>query len=475
VDVTLSSSKLFLSNIAVAILSFLALVVFARELSPTLLGAFFLFEAILLFTSMFFDVGIRGALEKRISEGMDPGTVYTTALSVNFVTIGIACIGIFLFRSEINEYIGVNVSELLILGVVLYSVSHLHIHLLAGKLRPGETASLRFIHYFTWFFGGFILLHFGFGVRSIIYSYIGGIIIQFFIGIWKETPPIGFPSLNVAYSLVDFGKYYLFSNISRYLYNWTDVLIIGLLLTTTEVGEYEVAWRIAGVTILLSSAVGTAIFPKISALASSEDTKEIRNLTRSSIIYSTIVILPALFATIFLAQDILSILFGQEYISAAYVLIILLIGRLFQGPLIVLEKIVQGIDSPEISAKINIFSAVFNILLNCIFIWSIGLVGAAIATSIAYGVSAFFHYRYVNSRINVSFPKEKFVWVLISSSVMTVIIYGINRRYAIEDLAELGIVISIGMIIYFIILLLRSSFRNDLLTVLDRYKNAFWN
>lgn len=462
---TKSTLKLFLANITTAIFSFLGVVYFARELGPNAIGIFFLFEALLLMVSTIFDGGIRGAVEKRISEGNEPGSIYTTAFVLNSISIGGACVVLYSIRGNINLYMGENLTMVLIIGVLIYSASHLHLKLLLGELRAGETAILHAIQYGVWFIFGAYLVNKEWGLIALVYSFILGIVIKYIVALYKRVPPIGKPSIDHAQSLIHFGKYYIFSDLTRYFYNWLDIILIGYFLTATAVGQYEVSWRLAGVTILLSRAIGTAVFPQISSYDAQNEAEKVRTLTSNALTYTVLIIIPAFFATMLLSEQLLTVLFGSEYNVASSVLIVLIFGRIFQGGLIILERATQGINKPEISAKINSVSIMMNFILNIVLIYWFGIIGAAIATTFSYIISLSLHLYSFNTYYSITIMYRKVGWMIMSSIIMTSIIKIWINFVGADTLISLYFIITVSIVSYLALILLLPSFRREILHV----------
>jgi len=84
--------RLFLSKGGNAILYFLGLAYFSRHLTPDEMGAFVLFLAVLGISSIPADFGIKGALEKRLSEGTDPEKTLGSALAFKAVTLAVVAV-----------------------------------------------------------------------------------------------------------------------------------------------------------------------------------------------------------------------------------------------------------------------------------------------------------------------------------------------------------------------------------------------
>ena len=470
-NVARSSAKFFLSNTGVAFISFLGVAYFARHLGPEAIGIYFLFEAVLRMVGTVSDFGIKSAVEKRISEGGPAGELYVSALIFSIISSSLFSILILLSSDYLNQYFGFKLSTYLVLGLILYTGANLQGKVLLGELRAGETAVINFSEWIVWLVFGFLFIKLGFGVISIVYSLLFGLATKLLWGVWKQDTPLDRPSWSSFISLFNFSKYSIISDIGRYFYNWADLVIIGLLLTTTAVGQYEVAWRVAGVTIILSRAISQTIFPQISQWVSNSQKKEIENLLSEATVWTVALIIPAFFATLLLSRDILIVLFGTEYESAWLVVILLISGKLFQSELIILEKTLQALDRPDLTARATLVGMISNIVLNFALIYSIGLLGAAIATSTTYLISGILMYNYISEYITLRPNIRKLFWIVISSTSMTLLLLGVRYYIRVENIWILLFIISIGVLSFLLFVLIYRPIRADLKSSISNYSN----
>lgn len=447
-NTTSSTSRLFAARSAGAILVFVGVTVYARILGPTEIGSFFLFQALVGILSIPANFGINPAVAKRISEGDETGTVMTTAFLLKGLPIFVVSVFIFTFSSHINNYIGVDASLLLILGIIFQELSRIIMKTIEGELRVGETSIIRFIDRSFWVISGGVFVLFGFGAKGIIYGLLIGKLAGFFVGYIRTNTTITWPSFKIAKSLFQFSKFSLVTNLGGYVYNWMDILLLGAILGQTAVGVYEVVWRVTGVVILFSSSLSTSIFPEISRLNAKSNYERIEQIITQSITPSLYFIIPAFFGVIFLGEEILTLVFGSSYSSGWVILIILMVDKIAQGIQLVLGKALQAIDKPDQAAIASVSSIVVNILLNLLLISRWGIVGAAVGTVIASFTNDILHYRYLLKHVSVKFPFKHLGWCFFSSIMMSAVLYYITINFEISNIPTLIAVIFIGACVY---------------------------
>ncbi|PEN14519.1 hypothetical protein CRI94_05705 [Longibacter salinarum] len=160
-----------------------------------------------------------------------------------------------------------------------------------------------------------------------------------------------------------------------------DVLMIGMLISPTESGLYNVASRIATVLVFVLSSVNAIMAPLASKLYSQKKFDELQRVVdlaaRVSFVFSGIVAV-----AIFLVRFELLGIFGDEFRASASALWPLLVGQVvnsFSGPAIMLLNMT---DRQGVSARILGVTAIMNVILNFGFIQMVGFQGAAFATMI---------------------------------------------------------------------------------------------
>lgn len=408
------------------------------------------------------DFGLRGAVEKRISEGETPGVFLSSAIVLKLIPITVIVLGILLLRPWINDYIGAEVAMLLALAIVIQEAANLSLFILKGELRVGETAILNVLRESIWVGGGAILVvSYGFQAEAMIYSLLIGLAMMAVWGWYKSSIQLQRPTITHARSLFDYGRYNAISSIGGYFYSWMDIAIIGLFLTQAHVGAYEIAWRVTAITILFSNAIASSMFPQISAWNSTNDKNRIENMIPNLLTPSLLLVIPAFFGTVLYSQEILRFTFGEEYTIAWLVLIVLMFDKITEAVQVILGRTLQAIDRPDLAAKATIVAISLNLVLNLVLIWRFELVGAAVATTFASLVGGvFLHAYYLNRIITVRVPYREITECVIASVGMSIVLLMWKRLFEVTSVFTLIVSISIGVIFYAIFIMFSPSLRH---------------
>lgn len=177
-----------------------------------------------------------------------------------------------------------------------------------------------------------------------------------------------------------FGKFVLGTNFSSMFFNKMDLMMIAFFLHPMAVGLYNVATRVTNYMEVPMSGIAQAIYPRLAQVGKEQGYQKVGALYERSVGYLLALTLPIVLVVFFLPEPIIALVAGEQYLSAAPVLSILVIavlvkpwGRLFGITL-------DAIGKPKSNFYFLLAGLVLNIGLNAIFIQFWGLAGAALAT-----------------------------------------------------------------------------------------------
>ncbi|MEF8824983.1 MAG: flippase [Halapricum sp.] len=462
-NIAKASSKLFGASSFNTVVGFAGVTFFARELGAGQMGVFFLFEAVLGVLSLVADFGIRGAVEKRISEGQPAGEVFSTALVMKTVPMAAIIVAVILLREPINGYVGAEVAFLLLIGIVLQELAETQQMVLSGEQRVGEMALPDTARQIGWVGVGALLVLQGYGITGLIYGLFMGYGVMFVWSWYRSASSLGRPSVDRGRSLLDFSKYHVVSKTQGYVYSWMDVAIIGFFLTPTAVGAYEIAWRVTEAVLILSNSVAVAVLPKISEWHAEGLTDRIGGLVSDATVPSLILVIPALGGTVVLSREILTFVFGPEFAVAALVLVILSGEKIVQAIYRLFHRSLHGIDRPDLAARTIVVTLAVNLVLNFLLVGPLGIEGIAVATTVSFALGAFLHWRYFTRYVQVYLPVRELGWCVASAAAMALAVGGLERVVAVDSIAVLLVLIAVGAAVYLFSLATYPPLRSRLL------------
>lgn len=174
----------------------------------------------------------------------------------------------------------------------------------------------------------------------------------------------------------------MFSAAFIFISNWTDVFMLGAMVTKTELGIYNAAYKLAILSLIVINAVNTVLGPKISELYSKNKMDEIKLEVQGATKIITYITIPIVLILLIFRVQLLS-LFGEEFIKGEMVLIIVSVGLLFNA---LSGSVGQILNMTEYQSQLKYFtliSVIINIVLNYLLINKYGITGAAFATIIS--------------------------------------------------------------------------------------------
>jgi O-antigen/teichoic acid export membrane protein len=384
----------FLSEVLIFIFGFAASIILARILGPTGKGIYSLILLIPGLLLTFGSFGIEsanvyfvGSRKYKIEDIVSNSLILAFFLSVFLILI-------FLVISQLNffqDFIRTNQIPILYLwlAVLIIPLSLLlgfFRNILRGKGDITDYNKVRILESAIFLIGIiFFLMIFQKNIFGAVLSYLLSIICACLLNVFlirKITQIRFYLTKNLLRdSLIYGGKVYL-ANAMSFLNYRLDMLLIALFLTPAAVGFYSIAVGIAEKLFIISGTLAGVLFPKISSLSSGEASDFTPKVSRHTFF---LMIVASLFLAI-LAQPLIKILFGVNFLPSVLPLLILLPGIIAFGIGGVLAADLSGRGRPEFAFYSSFACLIVNIILNIIFIPKWGIGGAALASSISYWI-----------------------------------------------------------------------------------------
>jgi len=242
------------------------------------------------------------------------------------------------------------------------------------------------------------------------------------------------------------------------LYYRVDMIMLHWLREPRDVGLYAAAYRFLDAVILLAASIGGPFYPRLASMAG-RDLPGIRDLLEGTWKPLLALGLPVLIGTVFLAEPLTQVLFGEEFVEAGVVLQVLILGSLPLMWIAIPNHALLAADVVLPLAKVYGLSVAVNVLLNIVLIPRWGPVGAAVATVLCEWLNLAFVVWMVRREFGLSLSYEGLWRYILAALAMSVVVW-LGR-----DLS-LAVVIPLGLVAYAGGLMLMGFLRSpDLLTV----------
>lgn len=315
-----------------------------------------------------------------------------------FISLVFTTLFFVVFRQQINSYIGLNISNLILIWLyVSVAEDFLVQYFLAVKKQL--CSSLLSITAK----GIYILLitFISFDVETLVILNIlsHASVLLYVLGMNRKD--IGKFEFEKSWfkEVLNFSLWQLFGFSGLYLINFGDTAAIKYFMTTEDVGVYNVAYKLFNSIANFSFVISGFFASSISVSFTKINTKRIKNFFYKDRFLILIIVLIAHSIVIVFSRTIIVFLYGYSYENAAVIFNILMIGSLFKYFSVFYMIYYNTNKKHKILQTLNIIQAALNLLLDVILINIFGLIGPAIATVISIILKTLFSIHYCEKRI----------------------------------------------------------------------------
>lgn len=386
----------FISIATASLAHFVLRIILGRELGVEGLGVYTLAFTIYLLGVQFAAFGIHAALTKYIAEYIDDleriKTYVSSGMTASIITGAIMGVIIFLLA----PYIAISFFQIPELEFPIQLTAFCYPFIAIQKTVLGTLNGFRRMHIlafinivqnvFVVVTSIILVIYYKMDILGAMVALVGPTIL---IGLVSPILIWNFFSLDYR-SLWDtstirkinlFGFYVVLANTISFINTQIDSILIGYFLGSTEVGIYAVAVLFSQPLTLIPSAVQQITAPISATLYGKGDIEGIRRVVFSTMKKILIVSLILAVVIAILAQPVIVFFFTTEFISSYGPLIILLIGQAIFAGFMAVSSTLASIGKVNVLFRIHAICVVLNTILNIILIPSLGITGAAIATT----------------------------------------------------------------------------------------------
>jgi O-antigen/teichoic acid export membrane protein len=210
-------------------------------------------------------------------------------------------------------------------------------------------------------------------------------------------------SLALARRAVGLGLRYHIGMAAVYLLFRVDVLLLNARVSRSDVGLYSLAVTLAEMTYLLTDSVAQVMLPRQISVEMSEASTVTARVARSNFLAAVV----ALVGIACLGPFVVPLVFGSAFSGAVPALLALGPGILALATVRPVGAYLIRLNRPFVMSAATGTSMVVNIALNLMLIPVWGIVGASVASSVAYTLLAGFYLRWMARAAGV--PMRVFV------------------------------------------------------------------
>lgn len=383
------TASAFGAQVGIYALGFIGSVLIARALGAEGRGRYYLPVTAAMFASVVFHLTLASAntflyAERRFSLRELAGNA--TLLAVPLGVAGAAVlVGVYSLTAD-SLFPGVRLGDLLIAAAVLPFQLHLlwmnNLFQLSRRVSRSQAALLAGALVQTVLIA--VLYASGvLDVRLVLVLYAASQLVPWALMVWwaREFAPMR-PSFDRdrLRATVGFGLKLHIGLVASFLLLRADVFLVSFFLGTREVGIYSLAVLLAELVVLLTNPLVIAALPFQADAGIQEAGRLSFKAARFNLIFA--LVLGAVFAaTLWLA---IPLLYGREFAAAYSALVALLPGIAAMAVSQPLGNWLTRQGRPWVLTGMGVGAFLLNLALNVVLLPSLGLVGASIASSVAY-------------------------------------------------------------------------------------------
>lgn len=275
------------------------------------------------------------------------------------------------------------------LAIMPFSLRYLYGGILRALKRTKEALLVERVIIYV--FGIIAIFTLGnlYGLRGMAYGFVISCFVSFSAGMFFTHKSMPKSSEVIKYRkkiLLASGIPLLFVAVATQMNGQISVLILGSFGSNSDVGIYSTALKVSLVLSLILTAINTIAGTTISELHALGDKDKLEKIFSKTSALGFILALP-LFLVMFLFPEIILSLFGSEFTAGSSTLMVLAVGQLINitvGPTLF---ILAMTGHEKVLAKAIGASLVINIIVGLIFIPTLKVFGAGLATALAMTIS----------------------------------------------------------------------------------------
>lgn len=479
--------SVFRSKILIKVIGAFTAPLLTRLLGPQRYGIYATLLAIFSISQILFTSGINSGIKKFLAEDRPLANWKNQVFGFYFrVSVLLSVIGGAFFAVAagvgiVERALGVSYTlyfYLLAVYLVSNQASEYNLRSLMGLQKESYSEPLRVFRKGVFAISAVTLVFVGFSVGGVLSAHILASTTCFLLGLYFLRADL---DLSSVFRRVSTGVprrellTYNFATIMFVFFLTTfyhvDVLTLRAFRPEAEVGYYKAALVIAGFLWLAPTAVQDVMVQSVSEHWREDAVDEINRISNQTTRYAFLFTALLAIGIAALAEPFIPLYFGSEFRPAIRPFVILLPGTVGFAIARPIFAITQAKGQMRPLVLITGVLATLNLLLNILLVPLYGTTGAAVATTIGYGLLPLGNVvcaRYVGYR---PFVGSGFSRILLTCLVSAPIIFLL--AHFIPGLLALLIVPPLGFAVYTITALLTGAFpREDLRMVLDMVRSS---
>ena len=287
----------------------------------------------------------------------------------------------------------------------------------------------------------------------------------------KYVKKIPFNKLDIKRNIKPIFSLFI-PQIAMQVYLILDKTMIGVITNDmSEVGNYEQSQKIIKTALVLVTALGTVVGPRIANSIANKNNKEVQSRIDKSYTYMWFIAIPIMFGLISCSSIIVPWFLGSEFNKSILLMEIgsLLIVAIGLNNITGIQYLIPA-KKQNLYTKSVCIAAVVNFIFNIFLIYYFKSVGAIIASVIAELLIVLIQYYDVKKYIKINMFNLESFKCIISGIIMFILLIGLKPLFN-ASIVSTVILVGIGGFVYMLCLLLfRYKIFNELMSLVLKRK-----
>jgi O-antigen/teichoic acid export membrane protein len=217
---------------------------------------------------------------------------------------------------------------------------------------------------------------------TMVFSLVASLVVSL-IAVWLELKPKWNPSRDELRNSLRYGIRDYPGILTEFV-NWRlDLMMLVGMASSSALGLYVVALRLADITTTLAGSVGDALLPEVAASKNADEaTRIVARSLRLTLCAHLLILIPLWIA----APYILRFAFGEGFVPVTNVLRLLMFASVVWSAGAIVISGLNGLGHPGLSAIARIAAAVVMVVALLTWLPSRGIQGAALSSIVGYSV-----------------------------------------------------------------------------------------
>ncbi|MXV60956.1 oligosaccharide flippase family protein [Natronorubrum sp. JWXQ-INN-674] len=457
----------FMGQIIAVVSSALLTLILARILNPDGYGLLFLATSVLGTIQLFSKLGIAKSAARFIAEYKETNPsqlphIVRFAFILNVVTVIIVCVSLLISHELLATVIGEpDLASLLSLGILFIAfgtfVTFVRI-ILQGFEDIKPAAALHAIDRGSRlvFAVGLVLL--GYGAFGALMGYVLAHILVAIIGLiyiyhhhlWPKNTSTSIET-GIRRRIAEYTIPLTATSTANVLDKRVDTILIGFFSGPVGVAYYTIGKQVISFIETPMSALGFTLSPMYEVQKAKGKSETAARIYEEGLVHGLLLYIPAAAGLVLVADPMVELFFGSNYLGAVPILQVLSIYAVLQSVTRLTSNGLDFLGRARERAIVKGITSVLNVALNIVLIPLIGVVGAAFATVTTYSIYTLANVYIIHTELNlrIIFILRRMVATLAITGVMSLPIY--FTVDFINSFVGLFLVVGVGIAIWAIL------------------------